>query len=93
MDTTNETFSPMQQLDAPGVLNEKTIETLSAVPERERVCKVSHVEVVHPVTLPFEGEDRVGAEPNAPVHPGCEVNAEKWEARVRNLCGCRVGTE
>lgn len=55
------------------------------VPERERVCKVSHVEVVQFVTLPFECQNGVGAEPDASVHPGGEVHSKEREARVGNL--------
>lgn len=57
----------------------------SLVPEWECICKVSNVEVVHFVPLPFEGEDRVGAEPNTPIHPWGEVNSKERETRVRNL--------
>lgn len=61
------------------------------VPERKRVCKVSGVEVVDFVTFSLEGEDGVGAEPHAPIHPGSEVDPEEGEARVRDLD--RRGTE
>lgn len=59
--------------------------TFPFVPEWDCICKVSGVEVIHFVTLPFEGEDCVGAEPNTSIHPWGEVNAKEGKTRVRDL--------
>lgn len=55
------------------------------LPEQERISKVLSTEVVHFVTLPFKGEDSVGAEPNTSIHPRGKMNSEEWKTRVRNL--------
>lgn len=55
------------------------------IPERQCICKITRIEVVHLVTFSFEGEDCVGAEPNTSIHPRGEVNAEEGEPRVRDL--------
>lgn len=55
------------------------------LPERERISKVLSIEVVHSVTLPFKGEDSVGAKPNTSIHPRGKMNSEEGKTRVRNL--------
>lgn len=57
----------------------------AVLPEAERVSEVPHVEVVQSVALPFEGQDGIGSQPDAAVHPGGEVNPEEGEPRVRDL--------
>lgn len=62
-----------------------TFSRTNLLPERERIGKVLSIEVVHFVTLPFKGEDSVGAEPNTSIHPRGKMNSEERKTRVRNL--------
>lgn len=54
-------------------------------PEGQGVDEVAGVEVVEPVALPFEGQDGVGAQPDASIHPRGEMNSEEREPWVGNL--------
>lgn len=60
---------------------------VDVVPERESVCKVPDVEVVHFVALPLEGQHGVRTEPNTPVHPRSEVDSQEGKPGVRDLYG------
>lgn len=57
------------------------------LPEGQGVDEVPGVEVVDPVALPFKGQDGVGAQPDASVHPWGEMNSEEREPWVGNLAG------
>lgn len=83
-----------QLLEAPGLKRGETsaeafrqllTEEKPRVPEGQRVGEVPDIEVVDSVTLPLEGQDGVGAEPNAAIHPRGEMDSEERESRVRNL--------